>query len=318
MRKYLFAGALCVLGLLILVSPPPESGWYDEGAQWRSALTYWVFALLLVTSQHIYRNSDRLQMPTRGLPQRRLAAGFLLLVFWVLRTGRRCRRWVFGGHEPKWAGDVYGLFSYVNVIGLIPTFAVVAASPEHFFSRVPSNGTSFNALYKPPLKILTSFATLISVLVVSFETATPRWKYLKWIVIIAALAVPALMLVLCLTIRAMYLLFIPTSFRRLWVAANLVSGNMVEAVFSWRTYTTLNWSRYYWSAIYFYVYAYLALMFCLGVGVLVSIAFLHPVYGVMAFILCANRWIVYRYFILLCATSSNLPKPFPCKEPSGE
>lgn len=117
-----------------------------------SANLFLTFALLVGMREKIRSNSTRLRSQIRGIPRRNVSFALLSLVFWTIRRGRHFKRWIFRCREPAWIGDLSSLVSYINFIGLIPTFAILAASPEHFFSRVPPNGKSFNTLYKPPLK----------------------------------------------------------------------------------------------------------------------------------------------------------------------
>jgi hypothetical protein len=196
---------------------------------------------------------------------------------------------------------VYGLVGYVNFVGLLPTAAAIAAAPEHFFRRVPANGRSFNSLYKPPLKFLTSFAALVGALAVTIGPRHFNAADLRIMVVLTALAMPVLMLALVLFVWVLYSWgVVPVWFKRLWAAANLVDARVMQVLFSWRTYRLLNWKRYYWTGFYFYCYAYIALAGAVAAALLAGYTYVNIAVGVLAFILAANRWIVYRYYILLC------------------
>ena len=119
---------------------------------WCNGIGCLLLALLILNRRRILESSNQIRLDSETSPKRPLTHKLLVLVFSASRLLRRLRRRIFFGREPKWASDVYGLVSYVNFLGLLPTFLSIAASPEHFFKRVPADGTSFDGIYKPPLK----------------------------------------------------------------------------------------------------------------------------------------------------------------------
>ena len=259
-------------------------------------------SILLATKDGIKSNSLRLTSQIHGAPFRRVSFAVLFFVLWAIRRGRKFRRWLFRGRNPVWVDDIVSLVSYFNFVGLIPTFAIMAASPEHLFSRMPPNGKAYNGLYKAPLKFLASFAALLAVVTIPLAKYASQFAYTRYLVIALSLISPILIVAFCLATRLLYIYLNPVPFRNAWKYANLVSDDIVTEIISVRTYRKLDWTIYCWSALYFYVYSYGALALACAMAVATAAVFLDPGYAVPAFVICANRWIVYRYYILLHAS----------------
>jgi len=133
--------AIVLLSLNALLSflGPASRNEEDQLEQWWGGVSSVVLIALVINRGSIIKDGNRVRSALRDSLSRPLADRFLLAVFRGSRRLRQFRHRIFRGREPKWMGDVYGLISYVNFIGLLPTFASIASSPEHFFARVRAN-----------------------------------------------------------------------------------------------------------------------------------------------------------------------------------
>src|ERR1700719_1027822 len=87
-KKQLLAALLFVLGVGLLIIPPEQTLSRTDDAfylYWTGAMMFWLFALLLLASDSIYRSSAQIQTTAGTLPRRHLALRFLFFVFFVWR-----------------------------------------------------------------------------------------------------------------------------------------------------------------------------------------------------------------------------------------
>jgi hypothetical protein len=289
---------LGILYLLIAIDFHLESGLTE-------ALPYYSSTSLYLTLAWLTRFTLRhpvLEEPDDSIivfRRRAMTLGILFVSLRVVRLARRTRRWCFGGKEPPWAGDIYSLLSYINFVGMIPTIAVMSASPEHFFARVPTNGTAYNSAYKTPLKLLTSFATLVALVIARLSPDVAGRLNLRLVIILAAPLVPLLMVFFAAVIRLLQFGFTPLWFRQTWRSAILVTTAILKYIFSWESYAALDARRYAWACLYFYTYSYVALAAIVAASFAAALAYDSPALGGAAFVLTGNRWLVYRYYLLL-------------------
>jgi hypothetical protein len=238
------------------------------------------------------------------------------ILFSLLRLSRLLKR-QFGPVLPHWLKDLSGPLQYINFIGLIPTFAVVALAPNHFFRRLPYYLTGKVTYYKTPIKFVTS---VVSFVVVSLHTAPVSMTNVYVISLIFVLTLPALIAVVCLAISiALFLLRIPASLDyHLTIDAIRQEIGIPLRIDS---YKRLDWTIFCWSMCYYAVYLVFAApitFLAIGVVFLLSQSFgvfllIPPPLGFIpepfktALIILALEIVLIRPYISLLTHAMRVP-----------
>lgn len=169
-------------------------------------------------------------------------------------------RKVFGG-TPHWLREASGAIKLPILLRFALTVQVMAFAPNHFFKTIPAILSGKKRMYLTPIQFVTNIA-VIQIFIWAFiepEIASVD----KAIVVTANLGLviitPALMIVACLSMIALW--FICTSIWPFgWLVRELdIRYNYHSLIIpiSIDTYKALEWSRYFWSLTYCYLYFYL-------------------------------------------------------------
>lgn len=125
LRKLLIV-LFCLLGVFSLLEfiVIVGNGANDPLASWGGAWGYFTIAWLSWYLLQARSFSESERSPTE-FKLRPLTFSLLLASLYLVRRARVARRALFGGSEPPWADDLFGILGYVNVLGIVPTVAVI-------------------------------------------------------------------------------------------------------------------------------------------------------------------------------------------------
>ena len=213
-----------------------------------------------------------------------------MLVLRLLRKINSVRRRLVGADLPHWYKDLLGLIRYFNLLRLVPTLSVIAMHPSHFFKSLPAILAGKKRHYLSPLQFVSNAAIVQLLLLphVYAKVRTPPKEVVVGINLATALVSPLLIAM------ASGLLLV------LWyVCMHIWPMGTLAREFGWRfnyhscmlpldfmTYKVLDYRRYCWSMLYFYLYFYVMAAAVLSTG-------LFSVLGIFDFYVSAGSGTVY-------------------------
>ena len=174
----------------------------------------------------------------------------------MVQVGRRLRHRFFGRNTPHWAKDLVRLARFVNVLNLLPTLHALLFHQSHFFKSIPAILEGKKPYYVSPLGFLSSAAAVevaCYLLLIPDDAPLLNETFLL-INLIAVVLSPAAIVSLCILV----IIFAH-------VAENFFPFGevMIESCFNsagarvtvdFRSYISLDRSRFVWSLCYYYVY----------------------------------------------------------------
>lgn len=194
-----------------------------------------------------------------------------MFVFWFLRKINAVRRRLIGVDVPHWYKDAVGLIRHMNLLRLIPTLLVISTNPLHFFKSVPAILAGKKRHFLSPLQFVSNVA-IVQLLILPHlypSLRTPSKEMIVGINLATALVSPILVALSAGLILALW-----------YVSMSIRPIGSISRQLGWRfnyhgclllldakTYGALDYRRYIWSMLYYYLYFYVVAAFILTASV---------------------------------------------------
>jgi len=199
-----------------------------------------------------------------------------LQVLKIIRYLRRLRRRLFGAKTPHWLKDTYRLIKYVNFIELVPTVIAISTVPQHFFRRLPQILKGKNSVHKTPIAFFSKMLTLTTLgLLYIYSDIFQKFSLEKsdivFELLLLSLLIPILVIIVILIILPilLYQAFCFSAFDSDYPQWNIYP---LIVILSPKTYSRLNWTKYFWGLFYYSLYFYITFQFMLFIGSLLWVA----------------------------------------------
>ncbi|HWZ62467.1 MAG TPA: hypothetical protein VNX02_05550 [Steroidobacteraceae bacterium] len=209
---------------------------------------------------------------------------------------------------PHYLRDTLELSKYVNLLRLLPTLWVMALHPRHFFKSVPAILKDHKQYYISPLHFVTNVTLVQAAAVKLFYAGEPiEWRLIV-LNLFLAMALPIFATTVCAVVISLH--------KAVTVVGPLMARSVsLDGLFddddgdtavkdqlkqvNLKTPFNLDWPRFFWSMLYFYLYCYLILGVLVAITLFANATVVPVVEDIFDYLVRYNIFVLDKLFVVL-------------------